>query len=74
MAMMYNSVKDMHTDLYSETGYPSPPIWSQTEALPITDTELHSERGYPSAPFKSQTEAPPIPCSELHMIKSVGIL
>ena len=45
MQKMYYSVKDIQPDLYSETGYPSPPIRSRYEALPITDIESHSEIG-----------------------------
>ena len=55
MAMMHNSVKDINFDLYSEKGYPSPPIRSVTEALPISDADLHSEIDYPSASMKSRT-------------------
>ena len=74
MAMMYYSVKDIHTDLYSERGYPIPSLRSRTEALLITDTELHSEIGYSSAPIiKESNLSPKITCSEVlpqsdHMI------
>ena len=64
MAMMYYLMKNVHTDLYSETGYPISPIRSRTEALPITDTELHSKIGYPSTLIRSRNEAPPITCSK----------
>ena len=60
---MYYS--ENNTELYSETGYPSTPIRSRTEALPIIDI-AHSETGYPSTPIRSRTEVLSITDTGLH--------
>ena len=55
MRMMYYSVNG--TELYSETGYPSPTIRSRTEVLPITDTELQLENGISECSYKESNSS-----------------